>query len=88
MALLGKQPNKHAELKVLTPSNTGEMHFIESGPGSWFNLPRAGGVAYAAQESWVMNDTIKASDLTIFADDHTERETCHSAGKYPLWLSV
>jgi len=26
---------------------------------SWFNLPRGGGVAYAAQESWVQNDTIK-----------------------------
>ncbi|KDR82057.1 hypothetical protein GALMADRAFT_240518 [Galerina marginata CBS 339.88] len=37
----------------------GEMHFIPSGPGAWFNLPRAGGVAYAAQESWVMNATIK-----------------------------
>lgn len=37
----------------------GEMHFVPSGPGSWFNLPREGGVAYAAQESWVQNETIK-----------------------------
>ncbi|KAK7461891.1 hypothetical protein VKT23_008323 [Stygiomarasmius scandens] len=29
-----------------------EMHFIPSGPDSWYNLPRDGGVAYAAQESW------------------------------------
>lgn len=43
---------------------TGEMHFVEAGPGSWFNLPRAGGVAYAAQESWVMNATIKVSKRT------------------------
>ncbi|KAF9469452.1 P-loop containing nucleoside triphosphate hydrolase protein [Collybia nuda] len=37
----------------------GEMHFIPSGPSSWFNLPRSGGVAYAAQESWVTNATIR-----------------------------
>lgn len=39
----------------------GEMHFIPSGPSSWFNLPREGGVAYAAQESWVQNETIRVS---------------------------
>ncbi|KAJ7919040.1 P-loop containing nucleoside triphosphate hydrolase protein [Mycena leptocephala] len=38
----------------------GEMHFVPSGPTSWFNLPRAKGVSYAAQESWVQNETIKA----------------------------
>ncbi|KAF7314577.1 ATP-binding cassette transporter [Mycena kentingensis (nom. inval.)] len=37
----------------------GEMHFIPSSPDSWFNLPRAEGVAYAAQESWVLNETIR-----------------------------
>ncbi|KAK0203772.1 hypothetical protein DFS33DRAFT_1431870 [Desarmillaria ectypa] len=41
----------------------GEMHYIHSGPGSWFNLPREGGVAYAAQESWVLNSTIKENIL-------------------------
>ncbi|KDQ56809.1 hypothetical protein JAAARDRAFT_132140 [Jaapia argillacea MUCL 33604] len=41
----------------------GEMHFIPSGPRSWFNLPRDGGVAYAAQESWVQNETIKENIL-------------------------
>ncbi|KAH0835495.1 hypothetical protein J3R83DRAFT_9163 [Lanmaoa asiatica] len=41
----------------------GEMHWMPSGPGSWFNLPRDGGVAYAAQESWVQNDTIKNNIL-------------------------
>lgn len=39
----------------------GEMHFIPDGSESWYNLPREGGVAYAAQESWVLNDTIKVS---------------------------
>ena len=38
-----------------------EMHYIPLGPDSWVNLPRRGGVAYAAQESWVLNDTIKVS---------------------------
>ncbi|KAK0480768.1 hypothetical protein IW261DRAFT_1474488 [Armillaria novae-zelandiae] len=41
----------------------GEMHYSPSGPGSWFNLPREGGVAYAAQESWVLNSTIKENIL-------------------------
>jgi hypothetical protein len=38
---------------------TAEMHFVPIGPDSWYNLPRDGGVAYAAQESWVQNETIK-----------------------------
>ncbi|KAG1769620.1 hypothetical protein EDD22DRAFT_868510 [Suillus occidentalis] len=41
----------------------GEMHFTPSSPTSWFNLPRKGGVAYAAQESWVQNETIRANIL-------------------------
>ena len=41
----------------------GEMHYIPSGPESWKNLPREGGVAYAAQESWVQNDTIKVMPI-------------------------
>ena len=40
----------------------GEMHFIPQGPDSFYNLPRSGGIAYAAQESWVQNDTIKVRD--------------------------
>ncbi|KAE9405089.1 P-loop containing nucleoside triphosphate hydrolase protein [Gymnopus androsaceus JB14] len=39
-----------------------EMHFMPSGPDSWYNLPREHGVAYAAQESWVQNATIKEFD--------------------------
>ncbi|KAF7366640.1 ATP-binding cassette transporter [Mycena sanguinolenta] len=42
----------------------GEMHFIPTSPTSWYNLPRAnGGVSYAAQESWVQNETIKENIL-------------------------
>lgn len=36
----------------------GELHFMPS-PDSWYNLPRGDGVAYAAQEPWVQNETIK-----------------------------
>ncbi|KAF7353853.1 P-loop containing nucleoside triphosphate hydrolase protein [Mycena venus] len=39
----------------------GEMHFISSSRDSWFNLPRGAGVAYASQQSWVRNDTIRAN---------------------------
>ncbi|KAG2160129.1 uncharacterized protein EDB93DRAFT_1113551 [Suillus bovinus] len=48
----------------------GEMHFTPSGPTSWFNLPRKGGVAYAAQESWVQNETIRAN--VIFGAPYDE----------------
>ncbi|KAF8963040.1 hypothetical protein BDZ97DRAFT_1758980 [Flammula alnicola] len=41
----------------------GEMHFIRSTADSWFNLPRERGVAYAAQESWVQNETIRKNIL-------------------------
>ncbi|KAF8883986.1 P-loop containing nucleoside triphosphate hydrolase protein [Infundibulicybe gibba] len=41
----------------------GEMHFTPSGPNSWFNLPRKNGIAYAAQESWVQNETIRENIL-------------------------
>lgn len=37
----------------------GEMHFRPSGPNSLCHLPREDGVAYAAQEAWVFNDSIQ-----------------------------
>lgn len=39
----------------------GEMHYIPSASDSFCKLPRVGGVAYAAQESWVQNETIRVS---------------------------
>ncbi|KAF8957025.1 multidrug resistance-associated ABC transporter [Flammula alnicola] len=48
----------------------GEMHFIVSSPDSWFNLPRDGGVAYASQESWVQNETIRNNIL--FGSEYDE----------------
>ncbi len=37
----------------------GEMNWKPSGPDSTFHLPRSSGVAYAAQEAWVMADTVR-----------------------------
>ncbi|KAJ6602814.1 hypothetical protein DFH09DRAFT_1125581 [Mycena vulgaris] len=39
----------------------GEMHFIPSSPNSWYNLPRSFGVTYGAQESWVLNETVRSN---------------------------
>ena len=48
----------------------GELHYVPSGPDSWFNLPRENGVAYAAQESWVQNETIR--DNILFGSEFNE----------------
>lgn len=71
MALLGKSINILGQnvgfKQALRP---GEMHFTPSTPGSWYNLPRGGGVAYAAQESWVLNETIR--DNILFGSEYDE----------------
>ncbi|KAJ7807314.1 hypothetical protein B0H14DRAFT_3483418 [Mycena olivaceomarginata] len=41
----------------------GEMHLVPSSLSSWYNLPRGGGISYAGQESWVLNDTIRNNIL-------------------------
>ncbi|PCH35072.1 nucleoside triphosphate hydrolase protein, partial [Wolfiporia cocos MD-104 SS10] len=41
----------------------GEMHYLPARPDSFYYLPRENGVAYAAQESWVQNETIKDNIL-------------------------
>ncbi|KAJ7029298.1 P-loop containing nucleoside triphosphate hydrolase protein [Mycena alexandri] len=51
---------------VVGPTGSGavilrEMHWIPSSPDSWYNLPRDSGVAYATQESWVLNETIRSN---------------------------
>ena len=59
----------------------GELHYIPSGPDSWFNLPREHGVAYAAQESWVQNETIR--DNILFGleyDDIRYRKVIYQCG--------
>ena len=37
---------------------------------SWYNLPRGEGIAYAAQESWVQNETIR--DNILFGAPYEE----------------
>ena len=59
----------------------GELHYVPSGPDSWFNLPRENGVAYAAQESWVQNETIR--DNILFGsrfDEARYRKVIHQCG--------
>jgi ABC-type multidrug transport system fused ATPase/permease subunit len=38
----------------------GELHLVPDA-GSFFHLPREGGVSYAAQESWCMSENIKTN---------------------------
>lgn len=63
-------------LRICLPNflNEGEMHFIRPHADSWFNLPRQGGVAYAAQESWVQNATIRENIL--FGSAYDEERYC------------
>ncbi|KZV63334.1 P-loop containing nucleoside triphosphate hydrolase protein [Peniophora sp. CONT] len=59
----------------------GEMHFTPQAAGAWVNLPRAGGVAYAAQESWVQNETIR--DNILFGAPYDEvryKKVIHQCG--------
>ena len=41
----------------------GEMHCTPLSSQHWVNLPRSGGVAYAAQIPWIQNATIKVSGI-------------------------
>lgn len=59
----------------------GEMHYVPSGPDSWFNLPRENGVAYATQESWVQNETIRENILFgSELDEARYRKVIHQCG--------
>jgi ABC-type branched-subunit amino acid transport system ATPase component len=49
----------------------GEMHYVPTGPGSWVNISRDGGLAYCAQESWVQSLTIRENILFGKAYDET-----------------
>ncbi|KAI0782171.1 hypothetical protein C8Q75DRAFT_811859 [Abortiporus biennis] len=53
----------------------GEMHHIPLGPDALVSLPRKGGVAYHAQESWVLNETIKENILFGSPYDEARYET-------------
>ncbi|KAJ7496820.1 P-loop containing nucleoside triphosphate hydrolase protein [Mycena latifolia] len=52
----------------------GEMRFKPLGPDSWFGLDRTIGIAYAPQESWLQNNTIR-KNIVMGAPVDTERYT-------------
>ncbi|KAF9270593.1 P-loop containing nucleoside triphosphate hydrolase protein [Marasmius fiardii PR-910] len=47
-----------------------EMCFIPCGNDSWYSLPREEGVAYAAQEPWVQNESIRGN--IVFGSEFDE----------------
>ncbi|KAF5389262.1 hypothetical protein D9757_003539 [Collybiopsis confluens] len=53
----------------------GEMNYTPLSADAWFHLPRSGGVAYAAQESWVINETIRENILFGSAYDEARYKT-------------
>ena len=68
----------------------GEMHCVRqpvptsSNVPSWVNLPRDGGVAYAAQESWVQSETIKANIL--FGSPYEEEKYRKGVSVSSFWF--
>ena len=66
----------------------GEMHAIPSGPESFVELPREGGVAYAAQESWIQNETIKVCVLFGFILAVAYSIAGLSEGEHSVWGSL
>jgi hypothetical protein len=64
MALLGEIRSSLYNVLAHNDSIAGEMYNLPQEPDAVCLLPREGGVAYAAQESWVLNDTIKVQNLS------------------------
>lgn len=61
------------------------MHCKLNGESAGYNLPRQGGVAYAAQEGWVQIETIRVSTAK------TLMRWCTSelaSGEYLIWKGV
>lgn len=63
MALLGEMVSKSLARMTRLLKTFCLQHFLAAGPDSWFNLPREGGVSFATQESFVLNETIKQNIL-------------------------
>lgn len=73
-------------MRHIDGSNQGEMHFSASTPESWVNLDRRDGVAYAAQESWVQNETIRENIL--FGEPYDDARYRKGDGVHILLLSI
>lgn len=64
----------------------GEMYYKSHGVGSWCKLPREGGVAYAPQETWVLNDTIRVrAPVDMIASNEIKR---YYKGKYIIGETI
>ncbi|KAJ7505414.1 hypothetical protein B0H11DRAFT_420761 [Mycena galericulata] len=64
----------------------GEMHYRSTGPNSWFNLPRHGGVAYTSQQPWIENATIKENivfDRGVPFDEVRYKKVLFACALYP-----
>ena len=63
----------------------GELHYVPLNSHSWLNLPRDAGVAYAAQEAWIQNATIKVRN-----DSRTKHNysSCDFLGKHCIRIRV
>lgn len=66
----------------------GEMHARPAGPESFVSLPRGGGVAYAAQESWVLSDTIRVSPHIGRSSCIPVRSTDPLLEQHPVWRAA
>jgi len=68
---------------TLLASLIGELHF-EGPPGSFYHLPREGGVSYAAQESWCLSASIKENIIFGAPYDAARcRRVLHDCGLEP-----
>lgn len=64
----------------------GELHSHPLASDSWYNLPRTGGVAYAAQSPWILNQTIKVRNPALANSISTALTPgLIDPGKYFVW---
>ncbi|KAJ6512183.1 multidrug resistance-associated ABC transporter [Mycena vitilis] len=64
----------------------GELHFTPAGPNPWVNLPRQGGVAYASQQPWLENATIRENIIfnsSIPFDETRYKRALYACALYP-----
>lgn len=62
----------------------GEMYYKPHGLGSWYNLPRDGGIAYAPQETWVLNETVRVRILLY----RLKKSLTPLIGEYLVWRAI
>lgn len=65
----------------------GEMHCKMLGPNSLVSLPRDGGIAFHAQESWVLNETIQVSSTSSLHFDF-ELKSLAASEQHLVWITL